>query len=120
MPNKLRFEYIKDFINKEELLISTEYINSKTLLEIKCNICKENYEQIFSRYKNGHRHQKCTYNKIENCSINGLASARKKYGVFLKETIRICEWCKKEYNPKRREQKLCSRVCSNSFINKDK
>ena len=33
MPKKLTFEYIKEFINKKELLISTEYINSKEKLK---------------------------------------------------------------------------------------
>jgi hypothetical protein len=125
MPNKLTFEYVQEFINKDELLISKEYINNKSLLQIQCNICKENYNQNFDRYKRGHRHQKCTHNKIINsktmCSINGTTSARKRYGdVFIKDTIRICIWCKKEYNPKRSEQKLCSQKCSHSFINKDK
>lgn len=41
-------------------------------------------------------------------------------GIFLKNSIRICEWCKKDYTPKSQKQKLCSRECSNSFINKDK
>jgi hypothetical protein len=36
MPKKLTFEYIKEFINKKELLISTEYINSKEKLKIEC------------------------------------------------------------------------------------
>jgi hypothetical protein len=53
MPIKLTFEYIKEIINKEDLLISTVYINSKTLLEIQCNICKDIYNQTFERYKKG-------------------------------------------------------------------
>lgn len=38
MPLKLNYEYVKDFINKENNLISTEYITNKELLDIKCNI----------------------------------------------------------------------------------
>lgn len=45
MPNKLTFEYIKEFINKENLLISIEYINSKEKLKIECKTCKEIYNQ---------------------------------------------------------------------------
>lgn len=115
MPNKLTIEYIKEIINKEQLLISTVYINSKTKLEIKCNICNEIYNQTFEHYKKGHRHQKCTRYKIENCS-----SFRKRSGVFLKETIRICEWCKKDYTPKRKESRFCNKICSHLFLNKDK
>jgi hypothetical protein len=116
MPNKLTFEHVKEFINKEQLLISTIYLNSKSLLDIQCNICKESYKQNFERYKSGHRHQKCS-NKI-----NSTKSYNKRWGnkTLLKHNIRICEWCKKEYNPKRTEQKLCSRECSQFFINKDK
>lgn len=124
MPNKLTFEFVQEFINKEELLISKEYKNNKSLLEIQCNICKENYNQNFDRYKRGHRHQECTRYQIINsqtiCSINGIAGARKRYGeIFLKETIRICELCKKEYNPKRTEQKFCNRDCSEIFSKTD-
>lgn len=120
MPNKLTFEFVQEFINKEELLISKEYVNNKSLLKIQCNICKESYNQNFDRYKRGHRHQKCTYHKIKNsqgiCSNGGIASARKRYGdIFLKETIKICKLCKKEYNPKRIEQKFCNRECSDIF-----
>lgn len=113
MPNKLTFEYIKDFINKEELLISTEYLNNKSLLEIQCNICKKKYNQNFDRYKRGYRHQKCTHNSQK---INGMIGARKRYGeIFLKETIKICDWCKNEFNPKRTEQKICNRECADKY-----
>ena len=127
MPNKLTFEYVKQFINKEQTLISTEYTNNKSLLKIQCNICKQIYNQNFDRYKNGHRHQKCTCNKFSNskgdCLNGGIASARKRYGdIFLKETIRICKWCKKKYNPKRSQQKFCSRKCATTCLvsNKEK
>jgi hypothetical protein len=112
MPNKLTIEHVKEFINKEQLLISTQYINSKTKLEIQCNICNEKYNQNFDRYKRGHRHQKC--------SNIGNNNNRWKDKTLLKEIIRICEWCKKEYNPKRTKQKFCSQKCSKSFLNKDK
>jgi hypothetical protein len=111
MPKKLTFEYVKNFINKEQLLISTEYINNKALLEIQCNICKEHYNQNFDRYKNGHRHQKCSNN------LNSIIALKKRYNtdIFIKDTIKICEWCKENYNPKRSIQKLCNQKCAINY-----
>lgn len=115
MPKKLTFEYIKEIINKEELLISTEYINSKEKLKIECNKCKEIYNQTYEHYKKGHRHQKCAN------ILNSKKALFVKYNKpLLKNTTRICEWCKNEYNPKRLEQRFCSRKCANLFLNKDK
>lgn len=123
MPKKLTFEYIKEFINKENLLISIEYINSKEKLKIECNKCKEIYNQTYEHYKKGHRHQKCAnLRPREYYSEIGKKASIKKWGnkPLLKDTTRICEWCKNEYNPKRSEQILCNRKCSQSFLNKDK
>lgn len=33
---QLTYEFIKNYINKEDKLISDKYINNKTLLDIKC------------------------------------------------------------------------------------
>lgn len=104
MPPKLSFEYVKEFINKQGELISTVYNNNKELLDIKCNKCLKLYKQTFDRYKRGHRCANCA-NK------GGIASARKRYGTFLNETTRICEYCNKEYVPKRSNQKLCDEKC---------
>ncbi len=57
----------------------------------------------------------------EKLKNEGINSARKRYGtVFLKETIRLCVFCKIEYNPKRSEQKCCSRECSLNKLLNDK
>lgn len=119
MPRKLTFEYVKDFINQENELISTSYINTKTKLEIKCHNCNEIYEQIFDSYQNGYRHQNCSKTEYttefykEKGKKGGLARARQRYGdVFIKETIRVCIFCKKEYNPKRFTQKFCTPECN--------
>jgi hypothetical protein len=116
MPKKLTFEYIKKIINKEELLISTEYINNNTKLKIECKTCKEIYNQTFSHYKNGHRHQKCAN------ILNSKKSYIKRWGnkPLLKDTTRNCEWCKNKYKPKMSIQRFCSRKCANLFLNKDK
>lgn len=117
MPTKLTFEHIKEIINKEDLLISTMYINNKTLLEIECNICREKYSQNFDRYKRGHRHQKCS--NVNN--LNSITALKKRYGeIFLKDTLRICEWCKEHYNPKRSEQKFCNQKCAITHLCCDK
>lgn len=120
MPTKLTFEHIKEIINKEDILISSIYINNKTLLEIQCNICKKKYYQNFDRYKRGHRHQKCSnLNNLNN--LNGMIGSRKRYGeIFLKETVRICEWCKENYKPKRFEQKFCNKICSMTHLCSEK
>ena len=124
MPLKLSFEYVKNFIDKEQLLISTKYNNNKDLLEIKCNICNEIYEQTFDRYNRGHRHQKCSNRSNRPVFFNTETSLkalqnRFKNKIFLKDTIRICELCKKEYNPKRFEQKLCGMECMLIFSKTD-
>lgn len=115
MPTKLSFEYVKNFINKEQILISTEYINNRLLLKIQCNICKENYNQNFDRYRNGHRHQKCSNN------LNSIIALKKRYNtdVFIKDTIRICEFCKEKFNPKRSIQKLCTIKCSINYSKRE-
>ena len=41
MPKKLTYEFVKKFINQENKLISTDYINNKDLLSIKCHICSD-------------------------------------------------------------------------------
>ena len=115
MAPKLSFEYVRNFINQENELISTNYINKKAKLQIKCKKCDEIYEQSFTAYQLGYRHQKCSKREYtsEKGRIGGLASSRKRYGnIFIKETIRICEWCKEEYNPKRSKQKFCTPECN--------
>lgn len=115
MPSKLSFEYVKNFVNKENYLLSTTYNNNKELLIIKCSKCNENFNQCFSSYHLGHRCQKCANR------INGIAGSKKRYGneIPLKQTVRICEWCKKEYNPKRSKQKLCNKECATIFHKMD-
>jgi hypothetical protein len=40
--------------------------------------------------------------------------------IFIKDTIRIYNWCKKEYNPKRSKQKFCSSKCNLANLHSDK
>jgi len=108
MPKRLTFEYVKEFINKENKLISTSYINNNQLLQIKCLKCNKVYEQIFSSYNRGCRCYSCSM------SENGKKSAFIKYNktLFLKDITKICIQCNKQYNPNRYEQKLCDKQCA--------
>ena len=67
MPAKLSFFEVKNFIDKEDLLLSTTYDNNKTPLQIQCGICSKIYVQTYDRYKRCHRHNGCKKNekKIE-------------------------------------------------------
>jgi hypothetical protein len=116
MPKKLSFDYVKNFINQENELLSTTYINNKALLLIKCKKCDNIFNQNFSSYHIGHRCQKCAN------VLNGIKSSKKRYGhnVPLKNIIRICEFCKKEYTPKRSNQKFCNKICSITHLCNDK
>lgn len=124
MPAKLTFEYIKEFINKEQLLVSTEYTNNKQLLQILCNECEKTYEQNFDRYSRGYRHQKCS--NTENGRRGGTATKTRKYGEMLKETKRQCIECKNDFTPSRTAQILCDQQCalkyskSNTFRERSK
>ena len=107
MPKKLTYEYVKEFINKENLLISTEYINNKELLEIECKICNEIYNQTFDRYNTGYRHQKCS--NIEN-------NKKSVYKRSSNIVIKTCIQCSNQFKPKRKEQKICNRECYKNFM----
>lgn len=121
MPVKLTYEYVKKYIDINDELISKEYNNSKMKLEILCKKCNTIYLQRFETYRLGYKCKKCSVKIKTNSSKGGLQSCRKRYGeIFIKETIRICEICKKEYNPRRFGQKFCSKNCSAKNILHDK
>ena len=102
---KLTYEFIKNYINKEDELISTAYINNKTLLDIKCQYCTDIYKQNYDRYKKGHRHNDCSA-KITNIDLKNIS-------------YKLCEFCNIEYISKRKNQKMCSIKCANYNLVKD-
>jgi hypothetical protein len=102
MPPKLNYEEVKKFIDKEDELISKEYINSKTLLDIKCRKCGEIFQQIYTSYRIGHRHQYCIKPRIPPPPRKGTRT------VVSKE----CIFCKNIFKPKRNSIKLCSTQCT--------
>jgi len=112
MPPKLKYEFVRDFINKEELLISDEYVDSKTKLEIKCKTCNENYTQNFSSYQNGHRHKKCS---VSNFSNKKALLIKYNCEIFVKDTLKECIVCKNNFKSSNRKQKICNRECAKKF-----
>lgn len=61
MSNKLLYEDVKAFIDKEDKLISTEYHNTVQLLDIQCHLCNDIYKQTFYRYQLRHGHPFCKH-----------------------------------------------------------
>lgn len=103
---KLTYEFVRDYINKEDELISTEYINNKILLDIKCKDCNSIYKQNFDRYKREFRHNGCLNKPIKKVTTNTKPK-------------KICKFCNNEFTIKRKNQILCSHKCSTKNLNKD-
>jgi len=105
MPKKLTYDYVRDYIkSKGDELVSTVYVNSNTLLDIKCNKCNTIYKQTYGRITLGFLHA--------NCGPRKPVVGYKK--PFRLKPI-ICAMCKKEFQPKFSKTKLCSTVCQRSF-----
>jgi hypothetical protein len=107
MPVKLTFECVYDFIkSKGDTLISTEYINNLKLLEIQCGTCNVIYKQTYGRFYTGYKHAYCGIDFFKN--LKGY-----KKPITLKPIE--CAICKKIFQPKRFDTKLCSMSCSIAF-----
>jgi transposase len=105
MPKRLTNDYVKSEINKEELLIS-DYVNAHTPITIQCHICKENYQKRFIRYVSGERHKEC--NKII------------KPVVYLKDIVKNCVACNKEFSNRRVNQITCTICGKINIVNANK
>jgi hypothetical protein len=105
----LTYSEIKHIIDIEDKLISTDYKNNKSLLDIKCNKCNLIYQQNYDRYKQGFRHKDCK-NKLKKV-INIITPK--------KIINKICDFCNIEFVSKRKNQKICSRECNLINLNKD-
>lgn len=114
MPIKLKYENVKLAIDKDDKLLSKEYISNKSLLDIQCGRCDLNYTQTYERYQRGFRHKNCK-NKIIKFNKKNNKNATTK--ILIKDLIRKCIWCNKEYNVKRREQQYCNKICANKKLN---
>lgn len=98
MPKKLTFEYVYDYIkSKGYELISKEYIENKTLLELKCRDCNEIYQQTFDRFSRGYHHPNCK-------NIDKISHKKDKI-------VRKCYICHNEFQPKRSSTMMCSKEC---------
>jgi len=97
---KLTYDFVKSVIDKDNKLISTEYLGYKYLLSIECSKCKQIYSQSYQNYREGFGHKKYPNHKkhIQN---------------------KICIFCKNSFVPKRSKQKLCNIECSKSFLSSD-
>lgn len=78
MGIKLKYDYIKSIINKEDILISKEYISNKHLLDIQCGKCNLNYKQTYDRYIRGFRHRTCKNKIIQKNLISNNKKTNKK------------------------------------------
>lgn len=111
---KLSIADVKKFIEDSgEKLVSTEYINNKTLLNIVCKTCKNNYEQTFDRYKRGNRHQKCLSKKEHGGEVETNPLMIYNQTRVVTYLDKICIACKSEFRVKktRKNQKVCNLDC---------
>ena len=109
MPKKLSFEYVKGYVSeKGDELISKEYINTYAKLEVKCHVCNKIYEQLFTRIKQGYLHPHCKTDK----PFGGYKTPTRLKPIE-------CGFCKKEFQPKYSNTKLCSINCANNLWRTD-
>jgi hypothetical protein len=106
MPRKLNYEVVKKFIDEKDELVSKEYVNSNTFLDIKCRKCGEIFKQKYSIYKNGARHKNC----IKPVGNKGLKVNNKN-----KILERKCLFCEVIFKPKQNKVKICSLICANNY-----
>jgi len=93
MPDKLTYNYVFKYIKEKGYeLVSTEYRNLKSLLDMKCRLCNETYKQSFSNFKQGYYHPFCINSK--KILFGGY-----KKPVTLKNIT--CPVCAIEFKPKR-------------------
>jgi hypothetical protein len=107
MPKKLEYQDVYDYIkSKGYELISKEYVNVKTLLEIKCGVCNKIYHQYFRSFREGCLHPYCQNEE------------KKLFGGYKHPIILIpinCIVCNKEFKPKYSNKKMCSRECYRNY-----
>jgi hypothetical protein len=115
MPVKLSRNDVKIYIeSKGDTLISEKYDNNKNVLDITCGVCKKNYNQTFDHFQRGYQHAYCVKERFGGHIGSGGGY---KKPVTLKPII--CVTCKKEFQPKRSAQKLCSKECVSALWQTD-
>ena len=110
MPKRLTHAVVKETIEKTGYrLISTEYVNNKTPLDIECGECKEPYQQIFSSFQLGFRHQNCKAVTRHNNAKGREGGAKK--GKKRTCAEKKCSQCGETFMQKRAKQILCGNKC---------
>lgn len=118
---RLSYEYVKEYIeNFGYILLSKEYKNNKTELEIQCNDCGNIFHMRFNNFKDGKHRCECkskplvlTYeyvkNYIESCGYKLLSKEYKNNSTYL------LVWCgnsnHKPYKVKFNNFKDCNSRC---------
>ena len=118
---RLSYEYVKEYIeNFGYKLLSKEYKNNKTELEIQCNDCGNIFHMRFNNFKDGKHRCECkskplvlTYeyvkNYIESCGYKLLSKEYKNNATYL------LVWCgnpnHKPYKVKFNNFKDCNSRC---------
>lgn len=114
MP-KHTYDYVKTYIEDSgDELISEEYIDSKTKLDIKCPYCEEIFKCPFTGYQQGKRHTGCKNEHLRTEKYQEMRNPRSK--VERKKTEEIkCQFCFKLFKQKYSKQKLCNNECKKGF-----
>lgn len=108
---KYSFEYVKSYIEKHNCaLLSNEYVNNRSLLQIKCSRCKYEWTTNFHDFSAGHHCKKCsikrrtvkvsyshTYVKNEIKKRGGTLLS--KYKGYNKKIDVLCDKCKTIWQP---------------------
>jgi hypothetical protein len=109
MPAKLCLQDVKSYIDsKGDVLVSKNYDNNKSILDITCGTCKNNYNQTFDRFRRGFQHKHC----------NTIQFGGYKKPFTLKPIT--CIVCMKEFQPVKSISKLCSLDCAHILSRTDK
>lgn len=98
---KLKFDDVKMFIeiesNSKCILLSENYVNSKSLLKLKCK-CEEIFETTWEYF---------THDNKRTCDYCSGKRVRDKN----------CPICKEDFKPIKKKQVCCSKKCANEFRN---
>ncbi len=122
MPPRLTYEFVKEFIkNAGDKLLSKEYVNNRTKITIECHVCHNPYDQVFTSYQKGYRHQDCP-NKVrwENSPNPLVVYNANPTRKILPLVTKTCPECNEQFDVKnhRRDQITCSPECLKVYIRK--
>jgi hypothetical protein len=111
MPSTLDYEFVSNYLKEKGYeLLSTEYKNTKTLLDMKCGKCYKIYQQTYQNFIKGYYHPFCA--NSERIPFGGY-----KKPVTLKNII--CKVCNIEFKPRQSIVTICSRKCAQEYSRRD-